>query len=88
MLSLLSLRVKENILPGIVQGCFYVSKLSADLWYCYATVRASMKLTSLDSEREYQFHDLIWNSYIVFVVCNFVPCICVPLPLVGVFNKE
>ena len=53
---------KEKVVPAVVVNCYYISKLSIDYLYYYATVKASVQLEDTDEQlcREYPFRDLIF----------------------------
>ena len=55
-------KFKEKVVPAVVVKCCYISKLSFDHLYYYATAKASVQLEDTDEllYREYQFRDLIF----------------------------
>ena len=59
--SKVKVRFKEKVVPAVVVKCNYISKLSFDCLYYYATAKASVQFEVTDYHlcREYQFRDLI-----------------------------
>ena len=51
-------KVKDEIIPAVVEECHFISKLSYDCLYYYATAKADVRVPSLGL-KEYQFRDLL-----------------------------
>ena len=51
-------KVKDEPFPAAIEECHFVSKLSYDRLYYYATVKADVKVPSLGL-KEYQFRDVL-----------------------------
>ena len=53
------LKVKEEIISAEVEKCHFVSKLSFDCLYYYATAKADVRVPGFGLTKEYQFRDLL-----------------------------
>ena len=52
-------KIKEVVVSAGVEKSHFISKLSFDCRYFYATVKADIRLSGYSSPREYQLRDLI-----------------------------
>ena len=52
-------KVKEEVVSAVVEKLHFISKLSFDCRYFYATAKADIRLSGCCSPREYQLRDLI-----------------------------
>ena len=52
-------KVKDKLASAVVENCYYISKVSFDSLYCYATAKADVRLPDSRLIRELQFRDLI-----------------------------
>ncbi len=52
-------KVKDEVISAEVEKCYFVSKLSFDCLYYYATAKADVRVPSLGLTKEYQFRDLL-----------------------------
>ena len=52
-------KVKDKLASAVVENCYYISKVSFDNLYCYATAKADVRLPDSRLIRELQFRDLI-----------------------------
>ena len=55
----LKVRMKDKLVSAVVEECHYISKLSFDCLYYYATAKADVRLLDTDMLREFQFRELI-----------------------------
>ena len=53
------IKVNKDICPAVVEECHYVSKISSDYLYCYATAKATVKILPSGIIKVYQFRELI-----------------------------
>ena len=52
-------RMKDQLVSAVVEKCYYISKLSFDCLYYYATAKADIRLLDTGLPRESQFRELI-----------------------------
>ena len=55
----LKVRMKDKLVSAVVEKCYYISKLSFDCLYYYATAKADVRLLDTDVLREFQFRELV-----------------------------
>ena len=60
------LKVKKEIISAEVEKCHFVSKLSFDCLYYYATAKADVRVPGFGLAKEYQFRDLL--LYVMYCV--------------------
>ena len=48
-------KVKDKLASAVVENCYYISKVSFDNLYCYATAKADVRLPDSRLIRELQF---------------------------------
>ena len=53
-------KVKEELVSAVIENVYFISKLSFDCLYFYATAKADVRMTGSNSSREYQLRDLIF----------------------------
>ena len=54
-----TVKVKDKLTSAVVENCYYISKVSFDNLYCYATAKSDVRLPDSRLIRELQFRDLI-----------------------------
>lgn len=52
-------RVKDELVDGEVETCHYISKLSFDCLYFYATAKVDVRVLYLGITKDFQFRDLL-----------------------------
>lgn len=57
--SVVKVKVKDELVPAVVENSYFISKLSFDCLYFFATAKADVRLTGSNSSREYQLRDLV-----------------------------
>lgn len=57
--SVVKVKVKDELVPAVVENSYFISKLSLDCLYFFATAKADVRLTGSNSSREYQLRDLV-----------------------------
>ena len=58
-------KIKDELVSAVVEKCHFISKLSFDSLYFYATAKVDLRLTESDQlYRECQVRELIFYRYI------------------------